>query len=207
MRSVGTTSMTEKFLPDENPLTIHLPIRSLSILLALSAFQYALEGACEHTEPICCLAQQPVRSLSSDHLRSGECTGQRPTVYHRGASPRAHYGSCTIVGLAQNFAGSNNVNWLHPGGQSRTRMRGGNDAASARCISSRLTNYARALFPVLDDPSSTYLVEKSKSIEPEWCCPVIPIALVDGSPLCCSTTFVTSSTTFDRCCAVMVLPT
>lgn len=40
----------------------------------------------------------------------------------------------TIVGLAQNFVGSNNINLLMPIGQFGTRLQGGKDAASARYI-------------------------------------------------------------------------
>ena len=40
----------------------------------------------------------------------------------------------TIVNLAQNFVGSNNLNLLLPIGQFGTRLHGGKDAASARCV-------------------------------------------------------------------------
>lgn len=40
----------------------------------------------------------------------------------------------TIVNLAQNFVGSNNVNILQPLGQFGTRINGGKDAASPRYI-------------------------------------------------------------------------
>lgn len=40
----------------------------------------------------------------------------------------------TIVNLAQNFVGSNNVNLLQPRGQFGTRLHGGRDAASPRYI-------------------------------------------------------------------------
>lgn len=40
----------------------------------------------------------------------------------------------TIVNLAQNFVGSNNVNLLQPIGQFGTRLHGGKDAASPRYI-------------------------------------------------------------------------
>ncbi len=48
-----------------------------------------------------------------------------------------HYVLChalqtTIVGLAQDFVGSNNINLLFPAGQFGTRLQGGKDAASAR---------------------------------------------------------------------------
>ena len=37
-----------------------------------------------------------------------------------------------IIGLAQDFVGSNNINLLFPSGQFGTRLQGGKDAASAR---------------------------------------------------------------------------
>lgn len=40
----------------------------------------------------------------------------------------------TIVNLAQNFVGSNNLNILQPLGQFGTRINGGKDAASPRYI-------------------------------------------------------------------------
>lgn len=40
----------------------------------------------------------------------------------------------TIVNLAQNYVGSNNINLLQPIGQFGTRLQGGKDAASPRYI-------------------------------------------------------------------------
>jgi len=40
----------------------------------------------------------------------------------------------TIVNLAQNFVGSNNINVLMPIGQFGTRLQGGKDSASPRYI-------------------------------------------------------------------------
>jgi len=40
----------------------------------------------------------------------------------------------TIINLAQNFVGSNNLNLLQPLGQFGTRLHGGKDAASPRYI-------------------------------------------------------------------------
>lgn len=55
------------------------------------------------------------------------------SAYHHGeASLQA-----TIVGLAQDFVGSNNVNLLVPSGQFGTRLQGGKDAASPRCVCAR----------------------------------------------------------------------
>lgn len=40
----------------------------------------------------------------------------------------------TIINLAQNFIGSNNINLLQPRGQFGTRLHGGKDAASPRSL-------------------------------------------------------------------------
>ena len=61
-------------------------------------------------------------------------------AYHHGEAALA----ATIVGMAQDFVGSNNVNLLVPSGQFGTRLMGGKDAASARYIFTRLSPLARA---------------------------------------------------------------
>ncbi|CAF0743650.1 unnamed protein product [Rotaria sordida] len=57
------------------------------------------------------------------------------SAYHHGEQSLTN----TIVGLAQNFVGSNNINFLVPAGQFGTRLHGGSDAASARYIFTRLS--------------------------------------------------------------------
>jgi DNA gyrase/topoisomerase IV subunit A len=49
----------------------------------------------------------------------------------------------TIINLAQNFVGSNNLNLLQPIGQFGTRLHGGKDAASPRYIFTMLSPLAR----------------------------------------------------------------
>lgn len=50
----------------------------------------------------------------------------------------------TIIGLAQNFVGSNNLNLLQPLGQFGTRLHGGKDCASPRYIFTMLRSAAAA---------------------------------------------------------------
>lgn len=50
----------------------------------------------------------------------------------------------TIIGLAQNFVGSNNLNLLQPLGQFGTRLHGGKDSASPRYIFTMLRYIRRA---------------------------------------------------------------
>jgi DNA topoisomerase II len=87
----------------------------------------------------------------------------------------------TIVGMAQNFVGSNNVSLLFPSGQFGTRIMGGKDAASPRYVFTRLEAITRSLFHPDDDALLAYLDEDGQSIEPEYYVPVIPIVLVRGA--------------------------
>ncbi len=87
----------------------------------------------------------------------------------------------TIVGLAQTFVGSNNVNCLEPSGQFGSRLQGGSDSASARYIYTRLSSFARKLFHTADEPLLTYNTDDDKRIEPEIYVPVVPLVLINGA--------------------------
>ncbi|XGW08821.1 hypothetical protein V3C99_011270 [Haemonchus contortus] len=87
----------------------------------------------------------------------------------------------TIINLAQDFVGSNNVNLLLPIGQFGTRLQGGKDSASPRYIFTQLNPVARTIFPVVDDHVLRFLFEENQRIEPEWYCPIIPLVLVNGA--------------------------
>jgi len=87
----------------------------------------------------------------------------------------------TIVGLAQTFVGSNNVNLLEPSGQFGTRNQGGNDSASPRYIYTRLSPFARKLFHPADEPLLAYNTDDDRKIEPETYVPVVPMVLVNGA--------------------------
>lgn len=86
----------------------------------------------------------------------------------------------TIIGLAQNFVGSNNVNLLLPIGQFGTRDLGGKNHAAARYIFTALNKVTRHLFNENDDPLMKYINEENQIIEPNWYLPIIPTILVNG---------------------------
>ncbi len=86
-----------------------------------------------------------------------------------------------IIKLANNYVGSNNVNYLYPSGQFGTRLMGGKDAASSRYIFTRLEAVTRAIFPVADDPVLDYLEDDGQMVEPRFYVPIIPTILVNGA--------------------------
>ncbi|VDK31554.1 unnamed protein product [Taenia asiatica] len=87
----------------------------------------------------------------------------------------------TIIGLAQDFVGSNNLNLLMPYGQFGTRLAGGKDSASARYIFTALSPLTRKIFHENDDAILNYLFEDNQKIEPAWYIPVIPMVLINGA--------------------------
>lgn len=98
-------------------------------------------------------------------------------AYHHGEQSL----SMTIVNLAQDYVGSNNLNLLMPNGQYGTRDQGGKDHASPRYIFTEPSPIARAVFNVSDDPLLNNLKEDNDTIEPEYYVPIIPLLLVNGA--------------------------
>jgi len=86
-----------------------------------------------------------------------------------------------IVGMAQNFVGSNNVNLLVPAGQFGSRIKGGKDASSPRYIFTRLEKITRCIFIEQDDHVLKYLSDDGTPVEPQFYVPIIPMVLVNGS--------------------------
>ena len=97
--------------------------------------------------------------------------------YHHGEVSLAD----TIVKLANDFVGSNNINLLEPCGQFGTRLMGGKDASQTRYIFTRLTSEARKLFDPKDDAILNYLDDDGRSIEPDFYMPTLPMILINGS--------------------------
>lgn len=87
----------------------------------------------------------------------------------------------TIVVMAQDFVGSNNINLLLPNGQFGARLMGGKEAASPRYIFTNLSSLARIIFNKNDDAILNYQVEEGMKIEPDYYAPILPMVLVNGA--------------------------
>lgn len=99
------------------------------------------------------------------------------TGYHHGEQSLVQ----TIIGLAQNFIGSNNLNLLKPNGAFGTRAAGGKDFSAARYIFTEINEITRKIFNPLDNGLLTYVQEDEQTVEPEWYIPIIPMLLVNGA--------------------------
>jgi len=97
-------------------------------------------------------------------------------AYHHGEASLC----ATIVGMAQNFVGSNNINLLVPSGQFGSRLMGGKDNASARYIFTYLEPVADKLFRKEDASILRYNEDDGMSIEPDNYLPIMPLLLING---------------------------
>lgn len=98
------------------------------------------------------------------------------TSYHHGEASLQQ----AIIGMAQNFVGSNNINVLYPDGNLGSRFQGGKDAASPRYVFTRLANITPLIYKKSDAPLLEYLDDDGQQIEPAWFIPVLPMILVNG---------------------------
>jgi len=99
------------------------------------------------------------------------------TSYHHG-----EVSLCSaIIGMAQNYVGTNNINLLVPAGQFGTRNQNGKDSASPRYIFTKLEKITRKIYRVEDDAILEYLQDDGQKIEPRYYVPIIPMILVNGS--------------------------
>jgi DNA topoisomerase II len=99
------------------------------------------------------------------------------TEYHHGEASLQK----AIIGMAQDYIGSNNINLLFPSGQFGTRYQGGKDAASPRYIFTRLPPLTTVLFNKHDTPVLPEQFEDGTKIEPKYFVPIIPMILVNGT--------------------------
>jgi DNA topoisomerase-2 len=86
----------------------------------------------------------------------------------------------TIIRMAQNFIGSNNLPYFVKDGQFGSRSYGGKDAANARYISTRPHRWTRMLFPREDDILLPYTLDDGQQVQPDYYVPILPTILING---------------------------
>ncbi len=118
------------------------------------------------------------RNLTSE-IKVAQFSGSVSEIscYHHGENSL----NGAIVGMAQNFVGSNNINLLEPKGQFGTRLQGGSDSASERYIHTNLNKITRNIFTDKDDGILEYIDDDGTLVEPRYYVPIIPMILVNGS--------------------------
>lgn len=99
------------------------------------------------------------------------------TCYHHGEASLIG----AIIGMAQNFVGSNNINILFPSGQFGSRLMGGKDSASPRYIHTYLSSITKFIFREEDEEILIYNDDDGVIVEPKFYLPIIPMCLINGS--------------------------
>lgn len=119
-----------------------------------------------------------LKNLSSE-IKVGQLSGfvAEKTNYHHGEECLYD----TIINMAQDFVGSNNIPLLVNAGAFGSRLSGGKDAASARYIYTYLYPITRVIFNPDDDDVLNYIDDDGDLIEPEFYTPIIPMILVNGA--------------------------
>ncbi|XP_052620374.1 DNA topoisomerase 2 isoform X2 [Lactuca sativa] len=162
----------------------HIPYRDFInkelILFSMADLQRSIPSMVDGLKPgqrkiLFCAFKKPIFQEVKVAQFSGYVSEH--SAYHHGEASLVG----TIIGMAQNFVGSNNINLLYPSGQFGTRQMGGKDHASGRYIYTKLTPITRHLFNKADELLLNYLSEDGQSIEPTWYLPIIPMVLVNGS--------------------------
>lgn len=88
----------------------------------------------------------------------------------------------TIIGMAQEFPGSNNIPLLYRDGMFGTRLENnGSDAANGRYIFTKMDALTELIFREEDEPILTHVRDDGGNfIEPEFYVPIIPMMLING---------------------------
>lgn len=84
----------------------------------------------------------------------------------------------TIVGIAQNFPGSNNVNLLEPIGQFGSIL--SPESAAHRYIYTKQSSHLRKYIRREDDPILQFREEEGQKLEPVHYYPILPMWIVNG---------------------------
>jgi DNA topoisomerase-2 len=99
------------------------------------------------------------------------------TEYHHGEVSLQE----SIIKMAQNFVGAKNINLLEPIGNFGYRRGGGEEAASARYIFTKLNPLTSYLFRSEDEQVYKYHVVEGSTIEPVTYAPILPLVLINGT--------------------------
>lgn len=98
------------------------------------------------------------------------------THYHQGDSiPGA------VIGMAQDFVGSNNIPYFKGFGAFGNVDGGGNDASQPRYLEVLPSKLLPLIFCPEDDVALDYIIDEGEAIEPRHFVPIIPLVLCNGA--------------------------
>jgi len=119
-----------------------------------------------------------LKNLKVNSLKVAQFAGYiaENTNYHHGEQNLYN----TIVKMAQEFVGSNNIPLFTRDGQFGARVQNGEDAAAARYIFTRLEKITRYIFREEDDVLLERVIDDGDIVEPKFYVPILPVVLING---------------------------
>jgi len=120
-----------------------------------------------------------LRKIFKDEIKVSQLAGfvSDRAAYHHGEASLLG----AIIGMAQDYIGSNNLNLLEPLGAFGNRRQGGKNAASARYIFTKLNDLTPKIFIEDDKNVYRYVDDDGQQVEPITYAPIIPTILVNGT--------------------------
>ena len=120
-----------------------------------------------------------LRGLDKTEVKVAQLAGfvSDKAAYHHGEASLMG----AIIGMAQDYMGSNNINILKPNGQFGSRLESGKDSASPRYIWTELEKLSCIIYNQVDDPVLNHQYEDDERIEPEYYVPILPMILINGA--------------------------
>jgi len=120
-----------------------------------------------------------LRKILKDEIKVSQLAGfvSDKAAYHHGEASLQG----AIVGMAQNYVGSNNINLLTPNGEFGNRTKGGKNAASPRYIFTQLNELTVLIFRKEDEYIYSYVDDDGQKVEPTTYLSIIPMILINGA--------------------------
>lgn len=156
---------------------IHRELIAFSVYSNIRAIPNVMDGLKNGQRKIICAAFKS--KLFGSVMKVAQFAGyvSLHMSYHHGEKSLCD----TIINMAQNFVGSNNLNLFFPSGGFGSRIAGGKDHAAERYIFTKLYDINKIIFNKYDYPILTHQTEENTEIEPVYYAPVVPMLLINGS--------------------------
>jgi len=118
-----------------------------------------------------------LKKLFNQEIKVSQFAGyvSEKTSYHHGEDNI----SGTIVRMANNYVGTNNITLFNGIGQYGTRLDGGESAGQPRYIKTQLNSLTKYIFREEDFSTYNYVEDDGQIVEPEYYLPIIPMVLVN----------------------------
>jgi DNA topoisomerase II len=119
------------------------------------------------------------RGRKAKELKVAQLSGyvSENTDYHHGETSLQG----AIIGIAQNYPGSNNISLLRPNGNFGYRRQGGKDHADARYIYTEMDPCTSSIYREEDEEILCYNYDDEKKVEPKTYAPIVPMILINGA--------------------------